>query len=158
MSWFLSVRGRVYLYQDPYIERIIAVNNINNRDLCWILVVASFRCCDLVCTRTVQGCNVAIRRVNCSWLLVPRIRSHISLCHESTRLDAHKGLMYDTVYDWLSAWGTRTPGGTPSLRENILIKTKHNCMNREPGLIVALMKIRPRIEVLACQKQAQSSH
>jgi hypothetical protein len=28
----------------------------------------------------------------------------------------------------------------------------------EPNLILALTKIRPRIEVLACQKQAQSSH
>jgi hypothetical protein len=28
----------------------------------------------------------------------------------------------------------------------------------EPALILALTKIRPRIEVLACQKQAQSSH
>jgi hypothetical protein len=28
----------------------------------------------------------------------------------------------------------------------------------EPALILALVKIRPRFEVLACQKQAQSSH
>jgi hypothetical protein len=28
----------------------------------------------------------------------------------------------------------------------------------EPALILGLKKIRPRIEVLACQKQAQSSH
>jgi hypothetical protein len=31
-------------------------------------------------------------------------------------------------------------------------------LNLEPALILALTKIRPRIEVLACQKQAQSSH
>jgi hypothetical protein len=28
----------------------------------------------------------------------------------------------------------------------------------EPALILALTRIHPRIEVLACQKQAQSSH
>jgi hypothetical protein len=39
------------------------------------------------------------------------------------------------------------------------IKMKHrNLLNLEPALILALTKIRPLIEVLACQKQAQSSH
>jgi hypothetical protein len=39
------------------------------------------------------------------------------------------------------------------------IKTKHrNRLNPEPALILALTMIRPRIEVLVCQKQAQSSH
>jgi hypothetical protein len=39
------------------------------------------------------------------------------------------------------------------------IKTKHrNRLNPEPALILALTKIHPRIEVLACQKQAQSFH
>jgi hypothetical protein len=44
--------------------------------------------------------------------------------------------------------------------ENILtsIKTKHRNRFLEPALILALAKIHPRIEVLACQKQAQSSH
>jgi hypothetical protein len=38
-------------------------------------------------------------------------------------------------------------------------KTKHNNrLKLEPALILALTKIRPRIEVLTCQKQAQSSH
>jgi hypothetical protein len=39
------------------------------------------------------------------------------------------------------------------------IKMKHrNLLNLEQALILALTKIRPQIEVLACQKQAQSSH
>jgi hypothetical protein len=39
------------------------------------------------------------------------------------------------------------------------IDTKHrNRLNLEPALILALTKIRPPIEVLACQKQAQLSH
>jgi hypothetical protein len=39
------------------------------------------------------------------------------------------------------------------------IKTKHrNSLNCELALILALTKIRPRIEVLAYRKQAQSSH
>jgi hypothetical protein len=33
-----------------------------------------------------------------------------------------------------------------------------NLMNLEPALILRLTKIRPPIEVLAYQKQAQSSH
>jgi hypothetical protein len=45
------------------------------------------------------------------------------------------------------------------VRKNILsIITKHrNRLNLEPALILALAKIRPRTEVLACQTQAQSS-
>jgi hypothetical protein len=57
----------------------------------------------------------------------------------------------------------------PGLREDILmdtlkkkltsIETKlSNRLNLGPALILALTKIRPRIGVLACQKQAQSSH
>jgi hypothetical protein len=45
--------------------------------------------------------------------------------------------------------------------ENILLQSKRNtgtCLNLQPALILALTKIRPGIEVLACQKQAQSSH
>jgi hypothetical protein len=47
--------------------------------------------------------------------------------------------------------------------ENILQQSKRNTgiswtLNLEPALILALTKIRPRTEVLACQKQAQSSH
>jgi hypothetical protein len=43
------------------------------------------------------------------------------------------------------------------VRENILHQSKRNTwtLNLEPALILALTKIRPRIEVLACQKQAQ---
>jgi hypothetical protein len=52
---------------------------------------------------------------------------------------------------WSATWCTRSHL-TP-------IKTKHrNRLNLEPALILALTKIRPRIEVLACQKHAQSSH
>jgi hypothetical protein len=35
---------------------------------------------------------------------------------------------------------------------------KGNRLNLEPALILALTKIRSRIEVLACEKQAQPSH
>jgi hypothetical protein len=58
---------------------------------------------------------------------------------------------------WFSTWGMLTPRGT---RKHVTsIKTKNrNRLNLEPVLILALTKIRPRIEVLACQKQAQSSH
>jgi hypothetical protein len=39
------------------------------------------------------------------------------------------------------------------------VKTRHrNHFNLEPALIIILTKIRQRIEVLACQKQVQSSH
>jgi hypothetical protein len=39
------------------------------------------------------------------------------------------------------------------------IEIKHkNCLNLEPALIFVVMKIHPPAEVLACQKQAQSSH
>jgi hypothetical protein len=55
-------------------------------------------------------------------------------------------------------WYAKTSQG---VRENILtsIKTKdRNRLNLEPALILEFTKIRPRIEVLARQKQAQSSH
>jgi hypothetical protein len=39
------------------------------------------------------------------------------------------------------------------------IEMKHrNHLNLEPALVLILTKICPRTEVLACQKQAQSSH
>jgi hypothetical protein len=41
----------------------------------------------------------------------------------------------------------------PGAHEDVL-----NLLNLEPALILALTKIRSRIEVLACQKEAQSSH
>jgi hypothetical protein len=57
---------------------------------------------------------------------------------------------------------------TSKLSEDILggmrkhltsIKTKHrNRLNPEPSLILAFTKIRPRIEVLACQEEAHSYH
>jgi hypothetical protein len=47
----------------------------------------------------------------------------------------------------------------PGVREDVLEVTRtHYTEPLEPALILALTKIRPRIEVLACQKQAQSSH
>jgi hypothetical protein len=62
-----------------------------------------------------------------------------------------------TVATWCKAlfFNLRYPG----VRKDILIKTgNRNRLNPEPALILALKKIRPRIEALACQKQAQSSH
>jgi hypothetical protein len=48
---------------------------------------------------------------------------------------------------WSSACGT--------LQHLTSIKMKYrNLLNLEPALILALTKISPRIEVLACQKQA----
>jgi hypothetical protein len=48
-------------------------------------------------------------------------------------------------------------GMQPGVRENALNQNKTQ-EQFEPALILTLTKIRPRIEVLACQKQAQSSH
>jgi hypothetical protein len=50
---------------------------------------------------------------------------------------------------------------TPKVRKNILHRSKAEHMNRlnlEPALILAFTKIRLRIELLAYQKQTQSSH
>jgi hypothetical protein len=61
-----------------------------------------------------------------------------------------------TVYRPVSlAWGTRRH--FEGMRKELTsIKTIHrNLLNLEPALILASRKIRPRIEVLACQKQAQ---
>jgi hypothetical protein len=56
-----------------------------------------------------------------------------------------------------SNWGTRTIG---SKRKHVTpIKTKHrNRLHLGPDVTLALAKIRPRTEALACHKQAQSSH
>jgi hypothetical protein len=62
---------------------------------------------------------------------------------------------YNKVEQWYSTLGKRRGYEKASYVD----KTKHrNRMNLEPALILALMKIRPRTEVLACQKQDQSSH
>jgi hypothetical protein len=54
----------------------------------------------------------------------------------------------DYLQQWSSTWSTR--------RHLTSIKTKHrNRFNLEPALILTFTKIRPRIEVLVCQKQAQ---
>jgi hypothetical protein len=46
-----------------------------------------------------------------------------------------------------------------TLKHLTSVKTIHrSLLNPEPALILALTKIRSRIEVLACQKQAESSH
>jgi hypothetical protein len=58
---------------------------------------------------------------------------------------------YRPLHHWSSTWGTRK-----HLTSN---KTKHrDRLNLEPALILALRKIRPRIEALTCQEQAQWSH
>jgi hypothetical protein len=57
------------------------------------------------------------------------------------------------INQWSSTSGTRIIG----VREKnlTLIKTKHRKrFNLEPALIVAPKKIRTRVDVLACQKQA----
>jgi hypothetical protein len=55
------------------------------------------------------------------------------------------------VWQWYLIWGT---GIHLKVHENVL----RNHLNLEPAVIFAFMKIRPRIEVLACQKQAQSNY
>jgi hypothetical protein len=56
-----------------------------------------------------------------------------------------------------STLGIPTPEG--KRKQLSSIKTKHrNRFNLEPVLILTLTKILPQNEVLACQKQAQSSH
>jgi hypothetical protein len=57
-----------------------------------------------------------------------------------------------------STWGPRRH--LRSRRKHLTADlTKHrNCLNLEPALILTLTKIRPPIEVLTYQKQAQSSH
>jgi hypothetical protein len=55
------------------------------------------------------------------------------------------------VFQRSATWGTR--------RHLTSMKTKHrNRLNLESALMLTLTKIRPWIEALACQKQAQSSH
>jgi hypothetical protein len=53
-----------------------------------------------------------------------------------------------------STWGTRTSYITRTHLASIKTKQR-NRLNLEPALVLALTKIRPRTEVLACQKQAQ---
>jgi hypothetical protein len=48
--------------------------------------------------------------------------------------------------------------GKASIRLTSLKSKTRTRSNLEPALILALAKIRPRTEALACQKQAQSSH
>jgi hypothetical protein len=55
------------------------------------------------------------------------------------------------VYSSCNQSGLRVP---PWVREDIL----RNRLNLEPARIFSLTKIRPRIEVLTCLKQAQSSY
>jgi hypothetical protein len=57
----------------------------------------------------------------------------------------------------VSAWGSRTLWDTRK-RLTLIIMKHRNRLNLVPALILALTKIRPLIEVQACQKQAQSSH
>jgi hypothetical protein len=69
------------------------------------------------------------------------------------------------IYHW-SQPGVRVPLGAhenilhQGAHGNILHQSNHliEPLNLEPALILALTKIRPRTEVLECQKQAQSSH
>jgi hypothetical protein len=71
---------------------------------------------------------------------------YTDLCLSHLRL-----FLLTTLEQWSSTWGTR--------KHLTSIKMKHsNCLNHEQTLILTLAKIHPQIEVLACQKQAQSSH
>jgi hypothetical protein len=63
----------------------------------------------------------------------------------------------DTLQQWCSTRGTRTPRGTRKHLTSIEAKRK-NRLNLELALILALMNILPWFDLLACQKQAQSSH
>jgi hypothetical protein len=62
----------------------------------------------------------------------------------------------DCPRQWSSTWSTRTP--RVKRKHLASFKTKHrNRLNLEPDVILALTNIGTRIEVLACQKRAQSS-
>jgi hypothetical protein len=66
-----------------------------------------------------------------------------------------------TQEPWRTTWRLLLSGTTSlnsALQNGIRENTLRSRLNLEPALILALTKIRPRIEVLACQKQAQSSH
>jgi hypothetical protein len=70
-------------------------------------------------------------------------------------MDAYRGLQPETH---IPPRGREDiSGGT---RKHLTsIKMKHsNRLNLEPSLILALTEIRPRIGVMACQKQGHSSH
>jgi hypothetical protein len=58
--------------------------------------------------------------------------------------------------EWLLNLATPSAFTTKQLQKRL--KNLTRIVNIEPALIFALRKIRPRIEVLSCQKQAQSSH
>jgi hypothetical protein len=62
-----------------------------------------------------------------------------------------------TFHQWSLAWVTLISG---DMRKHVTsINVKHrNRLNFKPALVLALTQFRPRIEVLACQKQVQSSH
>jgi hypothetical protein len=67
------------------------------------------------------------------------------------------GFVKEWPDQWSATWGMSTPGGTR--KHFTSIKTKHkNRLDLQPAMVLALRKIRPRIEVQTCQKQAQSSH
>jgi hypothetical protein len=78
------------------------------------------------------------------------------------KLNQRKQLVATRGYhcqQWSSTCSTRTPMRTPRPLRGCA-RTSHinrNRLNPEPALILALTKIRPRIEVLACQKQADIS-
>jgi hypothetical protein len=71
---------------------------------------------------------------------------------------------YSPLGQWYSTWGEQTQGVRKAMLETrrkhlISIRAKHrNRSNFESALILELTKILPRIEMLACQKPAQSSH
>jgi hypothetical protein len=77
----------------------------------------------------------------------------------STHMEIHMvRFLVITPYNlvqWYSTWDKRTLGGK---RKHLTpIKTKQrNSLNLKSALILALTKICPRTEVLACQKQSSN--
>jgi hypothetical protein len=100
----------------------------------------------LVCVLVTALCYAYYAQTNCG--------KEVTECSEGGLYLLH---VLHHLHQWSSTWSTRTPWGT---RKHLTsIKTKHkNRLNLEPALILALTKIRPQIEMLARQKQAQSSH
>jgi hypothetical protein len=64
-------------------------------------------------------------------------------------------LVIPALEQWFSTRGTRAPSCTWKQLTSV---NQRNLWYLEAALILSLTKIRPRTEVLACQKQAQLSH
>jgi hypothetical protein len=100
-------------------------------------------------------------------LIISQSKLHLHILSDTTRNpvhwdhDLHATRQKYSYYLLFQTPIRETARSQPRVRKNILIKSKRHkgsLRHLEPGLILTLTKIHPRIEVLACRKQAQSSH